>query len=200
MNIIVHLMFAVTVRRRIRKTLGLTLNLPGFLYGNILPDISKKYGEHPHYMKDALSHVVATKDNLLQRSTDEPLSPYQFAKELGAINHYLSDFFCLPHTEDYKGSKTQHGVYEFIMIARYRKGSRAFSSLLKDHVDQLELSDLRAFIIDHNKAYKDRKASNINDIRYALFAGTKLSESMLTQMAALSETSAKPLLPVSYIA
>lgn len=200
MNIIVHLMFAVTVRRRIKKTLGFALNLPGFLYGNILPDISKKYGEHPHYMKDALTHVVNTKDYLIEQNAYEPLSPYQFAKELGAINHYLSDFFCLPHTEGYQGSKTQHGIYEFLMIARYRKGSRAFRTLLLAQGNQLELSDLKAFIIDNNKAYQDRKASKINDIRFALFAGTKLSESMLTQIAALPEAASEPLLPVSYIA
>ena len=41
MNIIVHLMFAMTLRRQIKRTMGIRLNLPSFLYGNILPDISK---------------------------------------------------------------------------------------------------------------------------------------------------------------
>lgn len=70
MNIIVHLMFAVTLRGQVKKKMGVSLNLRGFLFGNILPDISKKYGEHPHYMKDALSHVVKSKDNLLFKNSE----------------------------------------------------------------------------------------------------------------------------------
>ncbi|HHW21923.1 MAG TPA: zinc dependent phospholipase C family protein [Clostridiaceae bacterium] len=183
MNIIVHLMFAWTVRNRMKKTLGVTLNLRGFLYGNILPDISRKYGECPHYMRDALSHVVSSKDKLLNNDSCSP-SSYQFAKRLGAMNHYLSDFFCLPHNEGYKGSKAHHGYYELMMIARYRKGLRAYRKLLDENKTTLGLRNLRDFIITHNKDYASKKASDVNDIRYALFAVTKLNESILTHSLA----------------
>lgn len=183
MNIIVHLMFAWTVRRRVKKTIGVTLNLCGFLYGNILPDISKKYGECPHYMKDALSYVVSSKDSLLYNN-NHSLYSYQFAKRLGAMNHYLSDFFCLPHNEGYKGSKAHHGYYELMMIARYRKGLRAYRNFLDEQDTNLGLRNLKDFIIMHNKCYISKKASDVNDIRYALFAGTKLSESILAQSLA----------------
>lgn len=188
MNIIVHLMFAVTLRRQVKKKMGVSLNLRGFLFGNILPDISKKYGEYPHYMKDALSHVVSSKDNLLFRN-GEPLYSYRFAKKLGAMNHYLSDFFCLPHTEGYNGSKAHHGYYEFMMIARYRKGLKAFRTLLNDHDSELKQRDLTNFILENNHLYSKKKASDINDIRYALYAGTKLSESILSHsMAAAGQS------------
>lgn len=183
MNIIVHLMFAVTLRRQVKKNIGVSLNLPGFLFGNILPDISRKYGEYPHYMKDALSHVVKSKDNLLFKN-HEPFYSYSFAKKLGAMNHYLSDFFCLPHTEGYKGSKAHHGYYEFMMIARYRKGLKAFRTLLKEQNNNLMQRDLKSFIVDNNHSYSNRKASDVNDIRYALYAGTKLSESVLAHSMA----------------
>lgn len=177
MNIIVHLLFAWTVRNRVKETLGVSLNLRGFLYGNILPDISKKYGEYPHYMKDALSYVVSSRDKLLHNSY--PFNSYQFAKRLGAMNHYLSDFFCQPHNEGYKGSKVHHGYYELMMIARYRKGLQAYRKLLDEYDTVLGLRNLRDFIIIHNKHYSSKGSSDINDIRYALFVGTKLSESIL---------------------
>lgn len=180
MNIIVHLLFAVTLRRRVKKNLGISLNLRGFLYGNILPDISKKYGLCPHYMKDALTHVVSSRDNLLFENSD-PLYSYRFAKKLGAMNHYLSDFFCHPHTEGYKRSKAHHGYYELMMIARYRKGLKAFRKLLKEHDSSIKPRDLRAFILEHNKTYLNKKVSDINDIRYALFAGIIMNESILAQ-------------------
>lgn len=183
MNIIVHLMFAVTVRRRVKKTLGVSLNLRGFLYGNILPDISKKFGECPHYIKDALSYVVSSKDNLL-RNNNHSLYSYQFAKRLGAMNHYLSDFFCLPHNEGYKGSKAHHGYYELMMIARYRKGLRAYRNLMNEQDTNLGLRNLKDFIVTHNKSYSTNKASDVNDIRYALFAGTTISESIMAQSLA----------------
>lgn len=182
MNIIVHLMFAWTVRKRIKKTLGISLNLRGFLYGNILPDISRKYGECPHYIKDALSFVVSSKDKLLSNRYS-PRS-YQFAKRLGAVNHYLSDFFCLPHNERYRGSKAHHGYYELKMIARYRKGLRAYRRLLAENKDNPALNSLSDFIITHNRNYARSKASDVNDIRYALFAGTRFSESVLAHLMA----------------
>lgn len=179
MNIIVHLMFAMTLRRRVKKTLGVKLNLPGFLYGNILPDISKKYGAHAHYMKDALGHVIESKDHILNRHRNEYLSNYQFAKEVGAINHYLSDFFCLPHTEKYARGKLYHQYYEFLMIARFRKGLRAYHKMLNNDKTMLKPSDVEAFILNHNKDYTGKKISDVNDIRYALFAGIKLVECMV---------------------
>ncbi|NLX64295.1 MAG: zinc dependent phospholipase C family protein [Clostridiaceae bacterium] len=183
MNIIVHLMFAVTLRSQIKKKMGISLNLRGFLFGNILPDISRKYGQHPHYMKDALWHVAESKDNLLFKSS-EPFYSYHFAKKLGAVNHYLSDFFCLPHTEGYKGSKAHHGYYELMMIARYRKGLKAYRKLLREQDSDLNHRDLISFIVENNKAYSERKASDINDIRYALYAGTKFNEYILAHSTA----------------
>lgn len=103
------------------------------------------------------------------------------------MNHYLSDFFCLPHTEGYKGSKAHHGYYELMMIARYRKGLKAFRNLLEEHDSELKQRDLLSFIEDNNHSYINKKASDVNDIRYALYAGTKFSESVLAHsMAAVS--------------
>ncbi|MGI6084323.1 MAG: zinc dependent phospholipase C family protein [Acetivibrionales bacterium] len=183
MNIIVHLMFAVTLRRQVKKKMGISLNLPGFLFGNILPDISKKYGEYPHYIKDALSYVASYRDDLLFENS-KPCNSFNFAKKLGAVNHYLSDFFCLPHTDGYKGSKAHHGYYEFMMIARYRKGLKAFRALLKEQDFHIKPRDLISFILEKNYLYSCKKASDVNDISYALYAGAKISESILAHTMA----------------
>jgi hypothetical protein len=180
-------MFAVTVRRKVRKELGISLNLRGFLYGNILPDISKKYGSCPHYMKDALPYILASKDRLIHKKSSLPVSNYSFAKNLGAINHYLSDFFCLPHTEGYQGSKAHHGIYEFFMIARYKKGLNGFRALLEKHGDLLEPGSLKPFIEEQNRKYIQKRASGANDIRYALFAGTKIIESLVAYLSIFSQ-------------
>lgn len=170
-------MFAMTLRRRVKKTMGVRLNIPGFMYGNILPDISKKYGSHPHTMKDALLHIIETKEDLLNQN--KYYSKFQFAKELGAINHYLSDFFCLPHTERYFKGRIYHQYYEFIMIARFKKGLRAYHKMLKENNSVLEPSDLKGFIVEYNREYINKRISDINDIRYALFVGIKLIECMV---------------------
>ena len=183
MNIIVHLMFAMTLRRQIKRTMGIRLNLPGFLYGNILPDISKKYRAHPHKMKEALLHIIDSKDNLIDQHNNKYYSGYRFAKELGAINHYLSDFFCLPHTEKYHKGKIYHQYYEFIMIAHYKKGLRAYRKMLNNNDKVLKPAELKNFIVDYNKEYEDKKVSDVNDIRYALFAGIKLIECILAHTA-----------------
>ncbi len=184
MNIFVHLMFATTVRRRIKKSLGVSLSYFGFLYGNILPDISRKYGYHPHYLKDSLNHVIISKDRLID-SNNPGYSSYRFAKELGAINHYLSDFFCMPHTERFQGTRLNHGIYELAMMIRYKKGHKAFRHMLKEQSSTLKPSDLKSFIEENSITYSQNKGSDILDISYALFAGTKLSESMILYSAAV---------------
>lgn len=180
MNIIVHLMFAVSIRNRLKKRLGISLNLRGFLYGNILPDISRKYGAHPHYIKSALTHVVSSNEKLSSENNN-PLYSYRFAKKLGVINHYLSDFFCHPHTEGYSKSKAHHGYYELMMIGRYKKGLKALSSLLKKQDSSVQHKDLKSFILDNNKVYAECKASDVNDISYALYAGILMSEKILVK-------------------
>ena len=178
-------MFAVSVRKRLKEMVGVSLNLRGFLFGNILPDISRKYGRYPHYMKDALPHVIKSKDKLINKNT-QAYSSYQFAKELGAINHYLSDFFCHPHTSEFQGSKAEHGIYEFAMIIRYRKGIKEFNRMLKEQNILLQPSDIRTFIEENKKKYKNKNVSDINDIKFALFVGTKLGESMIVYQQATS--------------
>lgn len=190
MNIIVHLMFAWTVRKRVKKTMGVKLSLTGFLYGNILPDISRRYGSYPHYMKDALPHVVKTKDDIIEKVYDGSISKYRFAKELGAINHYLSDFFCLPHNDGYSGGKIYHQYYELLMIARYRRGLSALRRMLRKNEKRALLPDeLKSFIVEYNNMYRSKNASDVKDISYALFAGIKLIECVVAH-SFLSQASA----------
>lgn len=191
MNIIVHLMFAVSIRNRLKKRLGISLNLPGFLYGNILPDISKKYGAHPHYIRNALTHVVSSNEKLSSENND-PLYSYSFAKELGAINHYLSDFFCHPHTEGYSKSKAHHGYYELMMITHYKKGLKALYSLLKSQDSSVHLKDLKMFILDNSKIYTNSKTSDVNDISYALYTGILMSEDILVKSLSASTAAVLP--------
>ena len=94
MNIIVHLMFAVSIRNRLKKRLGISLNLRGFLYGNILPDISRKYGAHPHYIK-VLLLMLFPPTRSFHLKTMIPFTPIDLLKAR-VINHYLSDFSATP--------------------------------------------------------------------------------------------------------
>jgi hypothetical protein len=179
LNIIVHILFAVTVRRQLKSSLGISLSYPGFLYGNILPDISRKYRKHPHNIKDSLAHVVTSGRKILNLEEKDNISDYTFARELGVINHYLSDFFCFPHNEDYKGSKIMHLIYELIMTVRYKKGLKLFRKMLNQQRDFLNPENLEIFIRDRNEHYKSINSNDVNDIGYALFAGIKLIECMI---------------------
>ena len=49
MNIIVHLLIAQSIRKTVYEQIGIKLSYTGFLYGNILPDISAEYDKLPHF-------------------------------------------------------------------------------------------------------------------------------------------------------
>jgi hypothetical protein len=103
------------------------------------------------------------------------------------MNHYLSDFFCLPHTDGYLGTKVYHGLYELFMVARYRKGLNASRAMLKKENALLKPEELKDFILEKSKLYAGKKSSGVNDIRFALFAGTKMSQCIVVHSVVFSE-------------
>lgn len=93
MNIIMHLLFSYNMRRIIRKHSGVKLNLLGFMYGNILPDIKAIY--KPHRISESLPFVVKRAKDLMKEPYQTG-SGYSWSRKLGIIPITCPIIFAMP--------------------------------------------------------------------------------------------------------
>ena len=122
MNIIGHLLIAASVRNTVFRQTGARLSLPGFLYGNILTDLSARYGRNPHFFAQSFSYVLDCSQKLEADIQTAGISSFFCSRDAGVITHYLSDFFCYAHSEQCPYSIYRHHWYEFCMLRQFRSG------------------------------------------------------------------------------
>lgn len=181
MNIIVHLMFSYNMRKIIRKESGIKLNLLGFMYGNILPDLSSRFSSQPHNIKGSLNFIINKTHTLLNGACKNVYShPYRYSKNLGVITHYISDYFCYPHQDHYNKGLKDHSIYELIMITKYRRGLKDFREKYDRSHQYLAPEELKSWILERHLDYSGLgDGSCINDISHALYAGSMVGGSMI---------------------
>lgn len=147
MNLITHFCISLKLAKIIRSNYSDGINTLGFIWGNLKPDICPSLIKIPHYKKDSedfisneISYILETKYSQFNKST------YKKSERLGVIAHYLSDFFCYVHSENFKGGGWEHWAYEFKYIFYYLK--RMFSSSNTHNIIILQKPTSIAYLID----------------------------------------------------
>ena len=122
----VHLCFAQGIRRAVLRQSGVRLSWLGFLFGNILPDLSAAYRRHPHFLAQSRGFVFAR----VGRLTGAPPAQGGLVQgvQLGVITHYLSDFCCYVHTPEFDGDMRAHHLYELRMLGALGAGGARFNA------------------------------------------------------------------------
>lgn len=88
-----------------------------FVYGNVKPDISKKYLQMSHYHRDNEEIIFKMLNDLLTTQA----SIREFSESLGVLIHFFCDYTCIYHANDYlyeNHSIAKHLRYE-LMLHRY---------------------------------------------------------------------------------
>lgn len=88
-----------------------------FVYGNVKPDISKKYLQMSHYHRDNEEIIFKMLNDLLTSQA----SIREFSESLGVLIHFFCDYTCIYHANDYlyeNHSIAKHLRYE-LMLHRY---------------------------------------------------------------------------------
>lgn len=91
------------------KNIKLNRNL--FIAGNILPDLHVDYIKEKHYKCFCYENI---KKAIIEMSNTK-MTLKQFSFRAGIICHYLSDFFCYPHEQEWRylqGNTKEHIVFE----------------------------------------------------------------------------------------
>ena len=87
------------------KELGCKINEKLFLLGNIFPDLIQSYIWRRHEYQHSREYVKRKLDMLKKR-------PVLFSFHLGILTHYISDYFCYPHSAIYDRGLVHHIIYE----------------------------------------------------------------------------------------
>ncbi len=117
MNIFAHTIIANSTFDLLEQDYGLVLNRRQFVLGNLIPDLSPKFKRPVHRYKNWAPIVF----NMIDSASEDDMSVNQLSLQLGCVSHFLSDFFCLAHTEDLYRGQIEHLDYETRQYNAFRQ-------------------------------------------------------------------------------
>lgn len=158
------------------KNIKLNRNL--FIAGNIFPDLHIDYIKEKHYkcycydkVKNAIIELSQTKMTLKE-----------FSFRAGIICHYLSDFFCYPHEQEWRcfqGNTKEHLIFE--EKQQIITNNKIF--VVKNNVTIKEFEDIYIdFFIEELLDEYRNSVDYSRDVSYAITASYKCVEAMLYRM------------------
>ncbi|MEM1484719.1 zinc dependent phospholipase C family protein [Oscillospiraceae bacterium PP1C4] len=113
MNLFSHITMGRYLYTYFTEHLGVELDKASFVKWNVMPDIAPSLLKLSHFKKDIYDLVMARAEHLAREG--EQMSVWEYSKQLGILCHFMSDFFCYAHSENFDGSKIGHLKYEIKM-------------------------------------------------------------------------------------
>lgn len=159
---------------------GLELNERSFLLGNILPDCLPTFLSRPHFWKHCEGHVHKLIEKLIDcypAGDARERARRRYARRLGILCHFYTDFFCYAHCEHFPGGLRSHRAYELELREFFREHFAALQTQPPE-VSASLASDIGAQFADLQAAYMDSPAGYLVDIAYGFFACVQLIVSM----------------------
>ena len=101
---------------------GIYLNRIAFVYGNIAPDYTPAMWVAPHFSKVCAKTI----SELIFELSARPVSSSgrvgaEYSKQLGLMCHFICDYFCFAHGDDFTGSLKEHMAYENLLDGYLRR-------------------------------------------------------------------------------
>ena len=104
MRLEIHYRIAKKISAEI-KELGFHLHERSFLLGNLFPDLIHSYFWCRH-------EYPVSRDFLRRKIERLKKHPVFFSFQLGILTHYISDYFCFPHSKVFDKGIFHHIIYE----------------------------------------------------------------------------------------
>ncbi|MTI67179.1 MAG: zinc dependent phospholipase C family protein [Firmicutes bacterium] len=120
-----HYIIADNVYDNIKKVTGYNLNKRLFKWGNIKPDVDFKLLSKSHYKDESFDFVIENIFKLLKSDFDfnNKYNENKLSVDLGIISHFLTDFFCIPHSQGwhFNTDMKKHLKYEINLHKKAKK-------------------------------------------------------------------------------
>ena len=158
------------------KNIKLNHNL--FIAGNIIPDLHVDYIKQKHYKYICYENI---KKAMIEMSNTK-MTLKEFSFKAGIICHYISDFFCYPHEQEWhylQGNTKEHIVFE--EKQNLITNNKIFTVNKNISIKAIENAYIDFFV--ENLLDEYRKAVDYSrDVEYAVNASYRCVEAMLLKM------------------
>ncbi len=167
MKIKTHILIARKIHEYMDFNYGNQIKRRHFIFGNIKPDLLRKFKTLNHSIHDSMDFVL----DEIERHENENHSIKNPSVHLGMINHYLSDFFCSKHYfKDDEGLikhiKYEGKIHKVISTMDVREGLDLVYYNFANNISGTFLEVLREL----EREYKKQPPSIENDIFFAICA------------------------------
>ncbi|QAA34366.1 hypothetical protein C1I91_23500 [Clostridium manihotivorum] len=170
-----HLVFSKIIYRNCVKKLNFKLNKRKFMYGNVKPDFECNTSNQHHTMGETIEDVK----NYCHRLLNDNLSKDEFSITLGMVCHFICDYFCLYHREEYKNkSFIAHLLYEVFLHINLRL-MLILGLLNSSEQDELYIQNPITTLMELQDSYLSSRDSVKKDIKYAILASKLISCSII---------------------
>ena len=145
-----------------------------FVYGNVKPDISKKYLQMSHYHRDNEDIIFKMLNDLLTSQA----SIREFSENLGVLIHFFCDYTCIYHANDY--------LYENHSIAKHLKYELMLHRYAVKKLETLKKVETIPFeSVDEIKKYVYQLTNRLNQIPLTRSVSEDFEEMMVLSLSVL---------------
>lgn len=187
-----HKIIAKNIETDILKNYDIKLDGAALAWGSVAPDILPKYKTKRHYREESLEYIVVELINLIQLAKRvnfyeiDKVNLKIFSNKLGIINHYLTDFVCIPHVERWTFPKNlvKHLKYES-KLDKYVEKHNFNSNIIqinKLNIYEINEDELYQTVLDYILETFDQyslKQGYENDLDFALALNLSLTKFIL---------------------
>ncbi len=181
-----HMIIANHIHNYTEKSLGITLNKSSLLYGSIKPDIAPNLLKLHHFKPQSLRLICTEIKELTEHAYADDHNYIKFiSQQIGIINHFISDFFCVPHNDrkKYKNNFMEHMAYEKALHKKFKVFTKALPApeVSLDFIN-LSVDDIEEIIEGYHREYTEKEESMLNDIEYSIQISSLVSVLIMTNM------------------
>ncbi len=181
-----HMIIADHIHYNTEKTLGIKLNKSSLMYGSVKPDIAPNLLKLSHFKPQSLTLICREIKDLTEHAyVDERRYIKYISQKIGIINHFISDFFCVPHNDrkTYKNNFMEHMVYEKMLHKKIKTFNKE-SITPKASLDLLNLStiEIEDIIEGYHLEYSKNNESILNDIKHSVTVSSMVSVLIMANM------------------
>ncbi|KOA18459.1 hypothetical protein CLHOM_33610 [Clostridium homopropionicum DSM 5847] len=169
-----HLLMSHILYDYLSKRQNIKINKLAFLYGCVKPDINNADINQEHTLDNSINSLNKYSEKLLTNN----ISIKDFSVSLGVICHFICDYFCLYHNDEYcLKNNFQHFLYEIRL--HYKFLILLLMGKLK--IDNFIPSekDLIPMVLELQQKYFLEEKNLTRDIKYALSSAAAISEFIL---------------------
>ncbi|MEA4847792.1 MAG: zinc dependent phospholipase C family protein [Clostridiaceae bacterium] len=144
-------------------------------YGCIKPDLTPRLRAIPHFKDKSFDFITYMIEEMRSRSLPESKRQLEMLSiNLGVIMHYIADYFCYAHNNEYYNSLLPHFIYESGLAMAFASAdlekirNDAVASVKQKHI--VTKKWLREYIEKRHREYVNCKRSMETDISYSVEA------------------------------